>query len=385
MTAENNPGNFTFPLFQFFIFSPARPCNGFTLVELVAVLAIMSFCAFMSAGIFIDKTDQECFTQTVFKMEEIKKALLGVHSKKVRLRQGFAGFISHMGGLPPLNADAQPEGLWKWEQAEDDNGWKGDFKIKNYDLSENGYKERYEPFGPGNGSADKNWTYMGWRGPYIDPPGDGMLRDGWGNPFIFKVSEGDLRITSAGANGVINSNDKGFDADIVMTIGKNRYICSVAGYVDISEYSHGIGDGVGTRGRMDKANLRVVMHYPAINEDGHVVDHRAVLNGMGNDIDESGFFRFENVPVGFRFIMAWEEKYDDPPGLFTPPRQGEHAYNSYHGPPTVFCDKAEKVKNLLCFLEPGENWIGHMSLQRDTHGRPYGIGLNCKRYIYPKD
>ena len=371
----------TLPHSHFSSCPPARPCSGFTLIELVAVLAVMSFCAFMSAGIFIDKTEQECLNRTVFKMEEIKKALLGVYSRKVDLRQRFGGFISHMGGLPPLNDDGRPEGLWKWEQPEDADGWKGEFKIKNYDMSENGC-----PAAAGNfnrvSPCDKNWSYMGWRGPYIESPGDGILKDGWGNPFVFEVSNGDFRITSPGANGVVDENDKDYDEDIITIITRSRYICSVAGYVDVSKYSHGLGDGPGSAGMFNVENLRVVMHYPVINGDGHVVDHREFLDG--GDIEEDGYFRIEDVPVGFRFILAWEEKFDDPEGSSYIERreEGDHPFNSYFGPPPAYgCRLSEKVKNLKTFLEPGENWIGHMSLQIDTHGR-FSDHFGCP---YPKD
>ena len=364
----------TLPYSHFSTCPPARPCNGFTLIELVAVLAVMSFCAFMSAGIFIDKTDQECLNRTVFKMEEIKKALLGVYSRKVDLRQRFGGFISHMGGGPPLNDDGQPEGLWKWEQPEDDDGWKGEFRIKNYDMSENGYLvgSRAEGSWPAIGTGQKNWTYMGWWGPYIEPPKDGILRDGWGNPFIFEVSNGDLQITSPGANGVVNENDKGYDEDITMIIMRNMYMCSVAGYVDVSRYSHGRGDGLSspetTSGMLKVENLRVVMHYPVINDQGHVVDHREFLDD--NNIEEDGYFRIEDVPAGFRFIMAWEEKNGD-----------GHCYNKiYMG--FEECTVYEKVKNLMTYLEPGENWIGHMALQRDNTVKMGSFGDST---IYPKD
>ena len=150
----------------------------------------------------------------------------------------------------------------------------------------------------------------------------------------------------------------------------------------MSQYSHGLGDSPGSAGMLKVENLRVVMHYPVINEHGRVVDHRKFLDG--NDIEKDGYFRIEDVPVGFRFILAWEEKFDDP--QVRPPierrEEGDHPFNNYRfgGPRSAHgCGLSEKVKNLKYFLEPGENWIGHLSLQIDTHGRFSSYG-SCGPY-----
>ena len=95
---------------------------GFTLLEILAVVTIMGLCAAAMATVFIDKTDQRRTELTLESMEEIKKAILGTTSARVRGDIGFAGYVPDMGALPELYdvlrtpddiTDDQPKGLWR--------------------------------------------------------------------------------------------------------------------------------------------------------------------------------------------------------------------------------------------------------------------------------
>jgi hypothetical protein len=141
-------------------------------------------------------------------MEEIKKAILGIPgSYLVEGSQRFGGYVVDMGRLPILNRDRQPEDLWE------QNGQVG----KSY--------------------SSKCRRFIGWRGPYIEKPGDGLLKDGWGNPLIFKdstthpseIAEGDMVIISYGQDGLPEGS--GFGEDITLKVRKPEYMAAVAGQV----------------------------------------------------------------------------------------------------------------------------------------------------------
>lgn len=134
--------------------------------------------------------------QTVRILEEIRAALLGpADAFDPSGRCIVGGYIGDMGQWPTLwqwDADhwdpgwyeGQPRGLWTWDTAE-------------------GYSDHDQ-----GGASDP--TGFCWRGPYLQKPWgvgeDEVLRDTWGTPLRFRLSEDEttLRITSAGG-------DKNFD------------------------------------------------------------------------------------------------------------------------------------------------------------------------------
>ncbi|MEW6103808.1 MAG: prepilin-type N-terminal cleavage/methylation domain-containing protein [bacterium] len=278
--------------------------SGFTLIEVLVVLAILGFFIAMMAKVFTKQDDQRRFDETRVMMKEIKKAILGQEGAYANGQRQFAGYVADMGGLPDLvdengNVDpnGQPKGLW----TRDLNG-DGD-TVDQVDISDSviwQYKV-----------TSKTW--MGWRGPYIEAPplrigetsGQEKLRDGWGNPFIFgTTTPGDLIVSSPGANGVINAADTGFNEDITMTIKKTEYMAPVAGRV--IDYSA-------------PSNVTVIIYVP-INgtETPFVIPTPPATDG----IDAGGYFRFEqdntgnangkyegDIPVGLRSIVIIDSGY----------------------------------------------------------------------------
>jgi len=253
-------------------YAPSRSCaclltsGGFTLIELMVVIVILGFLVAMMPRVFASKDDQNRFDQTLKGLLEIKKALLGSSGVYANGQRQFSGYIADIGGLPPLEdvlgtpgdtSDDQPDGLWNQGTPPDWPDWE--------------YKA---------GSR----TWMGWRGPYIEAPPDDVLKDAWGNPFLFSVTDGNMTIKSLGADWL--DGGSGYDEDITMVIRRMQYEAPVAGMV---------GAFNGT------ADLKI--YFPSSGSESNLT----IANLTSGD-----YFRFEqtapspadrDIPVGLRSIV----------------------------------------------------------------------------------
>jgi len=149
-------------------------------------------------------------------MEEIKEAIIGKPGLYCNGIRQFTGYVSDMGVLPSLfdregnkiefideNGNniiddntlndilqgkliVQPKGLWTRD-------------IDGDNLPEWQY-------------YDNAKIWAGWRGPYIDPPPDGILKDAWGNPFVFII--GELVTHNGKTYRCVKSHDAGLGRDI---------------------------------------------------------------------------------------------------------------------------------------------------------------------------
>ena len=286
--------------------------SAFTLLELVIALAIMGFLAMIMTGVYTGEDDQARFEQTGTQMAEIKRALLGSREDSINDKPGFGGYITDMGGLPALEdvsgtpgvtSDDQPKGLWVQGVLPD---WE-------------------------NKSVSRTW--MGWRGPYLEMPSDGVLRDGWGGPIVFSIINGDIVIESYGADLCKDTGgETGFDTDLTETIKQIRHQGAVAGRVT------GFSPG-------QELNMRVRIYMP----DAGAEQAKTINTGVTSD----GYFRFEphdsaepdpesagsgrkyvSIPAGIRSIYAFDTA--------NPPADPK---------PFVFA------------VEPAGNWIGEIEIQ----------------------
>jgi hypothetical protein len=123
---------------------------------------------------------------------------------------------------------------------------------------------------------------MGWRGPYLETPprGDNILRDGWGNPFVFSVVDGNMTITSHGADG--RPDGTGLSKDVSLVIRRTEYMAPVAGRV--------------------RSAGKVTIFFPIAG-----VESSRTITGLA----AGAYFRFEStapapadidIPVGLRSI-----------------------------------------------------------------------------------
>ncbi len=219
---------------------------GFTLLELVVVLAILAMVTALATREIGHVQDQQRFETAQRGMEDIEAAILG--SPEDRLPDGTrvaAGFVADMGRLPRTTGTTQltlgelwtsPGALFDVRAAVPSNGVAAS-------------SEDPEVLVPG-----------GWRGPYIRLPlGTDILRDGWGNPYVSPLDLspsdpngtgyarlrdlGDNALTSIGqeiriirhlgANGLSDLSDTGYDRDVAITFSNAAVLAGLKGHVEV--------------------------------------------------------------------------------------------------------------------------------------------------------
>lgn len=308
--------------------------RGLTLVELVMVLFLMTLSVFLVAQTFGNNLDQKRYERTLEGMREIKRAILGTYSERVRGDIRFAGYIEDMGDLPGL-INGQPKGLWE----------RGDLPLyRGYSMG-------------GLGEIGRLTIYLGWRGPYLKPPAGGILKDGWGNPFIFERHGNNFIIKSLGADG--HKGGDSYDQDIVLAIRGRDWLGTVAGY--ISPYSV-------LKTREEAQREKCKFPGPDVTRPSKVIVrlfYRPCENGvckrsekddlknylgdfvaiqyMSMEIDPTdGYFYFEHVPLGTERLLIVAQ----PIMIWHKPT---------YGPSLI-----KQPYNLD--VEPGLNWMGNMGV-----------------------
>lgn len=305
-------------------------CHGFTLMEILIVVVIMAISAALMAPVMTGNKNQAHFTATVETMSDIRTALLGTPSERIRGDARFAGYVQDMGDLPDL-VDGQPKGLWTY----DPNGTPGN------DSDDLVYKKLYW-------FKRQDFIRVGWCGPYIKPPRNGAFKDGWGNSLVFKKTDNSLVITSLGADGAEGGTD--FDTDISIDIKARDWTGSVSGYlpplgfclkddevesdvdyttIRVAIYT-GPGDPDCKRVTLEGNSASKLVYnagYPLVDciEDNIV---------MGTVIQETGYFYFDKVPVGTQRLLLGTQKEDN------------DYYNGY------------KIT-----VESGQTWLGTLPVQ----------------------
>jgi type II secretory pathway pseudopilin PulG len=309
---------------------------GFTLLELIVVTAIMTLVVFTVAPIFTGRDDQARFGRTQKMLAEIQRAVLGDFGELANdHRMHIAGYLPDMGALPALvdasggpYAARQPKGLWTADFDDDgvDDLVRQAFFIDDYEEHEIGVSGY-----PEDATAILS---LGWRGPYIEAPKDGVMRDGWGHPIVFEPDtpdSGDLTVKSLGADGTPGGD--GHDADFAVIIERSRYLADVAGHVaTTSFYDHEkVTVGLYFAPPDQPYSPRVDKGIP----QPKIEDLKSNIRGVWND----GYFLFKDVPVGRERIL----KITEPVEL-----NGKTHYSL-----TFF----------RLYVLPGGNWLGMIEME----------------------
>ena len=266
-------------------------CPGFTLLELIIILFMMGLFITLVSQASSDKVNDKNYERTIQSMQEIKKAILGTHSERVRGDIRFAGYVEDMGDLPKL-INGQPRGLWTRDIYNTPDNKEDDLPKRNV----------YFKIDETNGGKKKggSWTkgiYLGWNGPYLKPPAGGILKDGWGNPFIFKRIGNNFIIGSLGADG--KQGGTGYDRDIVFTIRENEWLAPVAGYISPYSVYHSreeIADvGLRDPNGFDLTVTAYIYYGPKSGDEPQKITCQ---------VDQDGYFYFDKVPIGTERILA---------------------------------------------------------------------------------
>jgi prepilin-type N-terminal cleavage/methylation domain-containing protein len=177
--------------------------QGFTLLELLMVIALLGVVSIATMTVIIDTKDIESLDATEKRWDEIRKAIIGDTSLSLNNSPMLSGYVADMGRLPAnLN-----------------------------ELVEIGGQPAWNPILLSSVTPGVNGELSGgWRGPYVYTAGSKFFRDGWGNVDGSDVEDAknygwnvtlsgvapditDIMVQSKGANNIINAADTDFDED----------------------------------------------------------------------------------------------------------------------------------------------------------------------------
>src|SRR4051812_41686309 len=144
--------------------------KGFTLVELLMVIALIGTLAVLSITPIGDNINEGRFQDTVTRLQTIRDAMLGDPTLKNGQRTSF-GYVGDMGGIPTvaqgIGALVTNPGLPVWTL------------------------DQTVHFG------------RGWNGPYLASASNGtnFTVDAWGNALVYSPATSPPTLTSLGADG----------------------------------------------------------------------------------------------------------------------------------------------------------------------------------------
>ena len=138
--------------------------GGFTLLELLVVLVILSGAAFMTLNILTDGSGQVRFDDTKNRLKMIRRAIAGDVMLSVNGEPMLSGFVADVGRLP----NCMQELLVRTDIDCDNNAATSEDNIPDWQVDDVVT------------GATKTGLSFGWRGPYLKTF-DSVFRDGWGN------------------------------------------------------------------------------------------------------------------------------------------------------------------------------------------------------------
>lgn len=196
--------------------------RGFTLVELLLVILVLSSLALATTFLVDGLNEQSRFDDTKTRLQQIRQAIIGDSSRTLNGQPEVRGFVADMGRLP-LN-------IKELLEIGDQSAW-GLSAVTASDIS----------------PVVTISLSSGWRGPYLDTlpdsnDGERRFRDGWGNGDLSDVNFGwqysavdlsGVSVQSLGANGIADvTPETEYDADYPATgvglLGLNDYSVSLS-------------------------------------------------------------------------------------------------------------------------------------------------------------
>jgi prepilin-type N-terminal cleavage/methylation domain-containing protein len=174
--------------------------NGFTLLELIVVIALLGLVSSLATDFMVSETNQQRYETTQQRMEKIRYAIIGDVSRTLNGQPDISGFVNDMGRLPNSLDELVNE-------------------PTDCDLIKAGDQSCTAVF---SGNLSR---MVGWQGPYTDSRT--ASTDGWGNPWQGDINNG--QITSHGLDGIATTTYiDAFEIDQAEQIPQSTYTIQVS-------------------------------------------------------------------------------------------------------------------------------------------------------------
>lgn len=233
------------------ISSSTRNRSGFTLIEVLMVITVVSILAVISIAVIPDTVSESRFNQTVAKMNQLRNAMIGNPEIREGTTRTSFGYLGDVGAIPALISDL--------------------LAI---------------PGGVGAYAVDSTARFgLGWNGPYLSGANTAAdyEKDAWGTTIVYTPGGSPPTLVSYGANKVAGGT--GFDQDITVNLPTELTTASVSGFICQ-------GGGPFT------SNAEVELNYPG--GTGSLSQVQINLVPANN-----GQFSFASVPMGVRSISVY--------------------------------------------------------------------------------
>lgn len=231
-----------------------RTERGFTLIEIVMVIALVGILSVGGIGLLTNGVNEDRYDLTLERMRRLRIALVGDPDMSLGGARSSFGYAGDMGGLPSTAQGlaaltAAPSGAVAWQV------------------------DAVNRFG------------HGWNGPYVSAAvgGQNPLQDAWGRNFSYANSSGVATITSLGADGAAGGT--GLDQDVTLTIQVAHWRGTVYGFLT---------SGTGSYTGAAQVEIRMA--------DGNGGVATTLVNVPAGS---QGQFQFANVPFGPRSVVAY--------------------------------------------------------------------------------
>jgi type II secretory pathway pseudopilin PulG len=234
--------------------------SGFTLVEVMIMIVVLSALAVASVVTVSGDVDQARYQATLKQMRDIRDALYGADAGK-KQRSDF-GYVGDMGSIP-----TQTQGLSAlWEMPSLAHAWEVDTSDPS-DVARMG---------------------AGWNGPYLKSSsffGADHSKDAWGNPLIYQPDSGVL--ISHGSNGIqdVPGTVTGTAADIRVNLPASHAKTTL--YLVIQK-----------SGAVWNGSADAELNYP-------LAPNGTLAKMSSSTAGANGLFTFNNVPLGKRTVKFY--------------------------------------------------------------------------------